>query len=1294
MPSEFITERKQISAPKSADASMEKLVRKMYISNVAKRLRALNQPTDNDRKRWIWELIQNAKDTIAGDPLRDKVNIRIEIEGDIVRFRHNGNPFTMDARFGLLWKYSEDKENQESTGRFGTGFLTTHCLSKTVTIESNVYDEDTIRGFAVTMFREGQTEQELLDGLDKMKDSERWYDMPYDWTTFTYNVNSESGRRAIALGVESFNENIVRTMLFCSELGSVILDNNGIITTIKRESTREVGNGIELKTFQFITDRESSVKSFLEKSFSEDSPELTKKYRTDRKIRIDVALELSDTETLGGESNKLSHFCALPLVGVESQLDSPIIINSPDFEPDDERQSLLLNGITRDEESDTITEIGINRLIYSKTISLYEDLVQYVSKNSFKNLYLLIRGLKRAKEHEKLDKKWFEDDVLSTYREVISRYNVVAPLSGGPLQKITNSVFIKETSLEKENALLSLVSATNYGQLAIENHKWSSLLWKEGINLWGLEDFCSVIEQTANWSRMSIERTILNDWYNKFLTHVKTTDENLLKNHALLPDCNGVFKKKDAEGFKQGENISDFIITLLAGFGQDMKGSLLNQSITAVSLESKYNSQRYSADINRHVKEITDTATIADCITKLLPLISVIPTDLERYGAEFIQKRKEYSQIIIKLFDLSDVAMKEDNSLLKTAWDNLDVWIKTTCLNKIQTMGKLDDMPAGLDVAWLSSCINSFASTSEDLNKYKVLPNQYGVFCFCKDLFCDDGIPDCLKDDKFKLIDLDYKSLLLDKGFDSSISKITSKKSIGDFSNSIKDKFSSSSSYGSNNSYYWNSYLFDGRYHKYSESILSNVALFLCSILPAQTSDEDNDWQRKQKLIQEVAIAIIPAQALPSTSYINYGKDDLWKDANEYVRKAISKEIESLGSLSKLSEHLKNCGEIKAIEHLNKFYECGGAGTIFPDQNGIFRKLSDLKKEGEIIDEMLKDIIELIVPEGESYRSLLEDTRCTKQPEEKISCADAYKLIDDKIDNLFKINDNWSDIRFKNAVHLLIEEWAEKNGSIWDADHFPKIFDKRDRLLMNIVWTKEERQSIQRMKTTLTPESINYILENAALIMSMPTRMAKLEEENRRLMAIIEENGNEGSSLGADEGNKLSTEEIARLNAEAKEIVKLEMEKEGFVFEKGLGDHSTVNGVYKDGIEFPLVIKSCLGRRRRIYMNPLEWEQLSRPNSMLWLYFGNRVIAPVKAYDLITYHDRLSLSFGSINLKDTAKVSALMAAFRCLKDVHLDLVSVNPYKETGKTLESYLFNSNNILNSNTEAEDDCILPGA
>ena len=140
----------QIEQPQSVSGAYEELLNKMYISNVQNRLRQLNEPTENDCKRWIWELIQNAK-----DDNRDSVDIKILVRDNEVRFSHNGSPFTAKAQLGLLYKYSEGKvNNSESTGRFGTGFLTTHSLSKIVSIEGDVFTENNnnpVCGFSATM---------------------------------------------------------------------------------------------------------------------------------------------------------------------------------------------------------------------------------------------------------------------------------------------------------------------------------------------------------------------------------------------------------------------------------------------------------------------------------------------------------------------------------------------------------------------------------------------------------------------------------------------------------------------------------------------------------------------------------------------------------------------------------------------------------------------------------------------------------------------------------------------------------------------------------------------------------------------------------------------------------------------------------------------------------------------------------------------------------------------------------------------------------------------------------------
>ncbi|WP_430937360.1 hypothetical protein [Saccharicrinis sp. 156] len=49
-----------IQPPDTVNEAFDDLLSEMYLSNVQNRLRQLNEPTNNDCKRWVWELIQNA----------------------------------------------------------------------------------------------------------------------------------------------------------------------------------------------------------------------------------------------------------------------------------------------------------------------------------------------------------------------------------------------------------------------------------------------------------------------------------------------------------------------------------------------------------------------------------------------------------------------------------------------------------------------------------------------------------------------------------------------------------------------------------------------------------------------------------------------------------------------------------------------------------------------------------------------------------------------------------------------------------------------------------------------------------------------------------------------------------------------------------------------------------------------------------------------------------------------------------------------------------------------------------
>ena len=122
----------------------------------------------------------------------------------------------------------------------------------------------------------------------------------------------------------------------------------------------------------------------------------------------------------------------------------------------------------------------------------------------------------------------------------------------------------------------------------------------------------------------------------------------------------------------------------------------------------------------------------------------------------------------------------------------------------------------------------------------------------------------------------------------------------------------------------------------------------------------------------------------------------------------------------------------------------------------------------------------------------------------------------------------------------------------------------------------------------------------------------------------------------------------------------------------------------RDGVAYPLVVKSCKSQDQKLFLNPNEWRQLFKPNSMLWLHLGNGVVAPIKAHELFTYQDKLSLTFDTVNLMMDDRINKIMEVMRYFNNVHLDVSTLNPNKHRAENLEEYLFNDNNIDNSDLD----------
>ena len=131
-------------------------------------LKALDSNNDaNTAYRWIWELIQNAKD-VPNSSGKVDIEISFDTSNKTLEFKHNGRLFSTKNIIFLIEQVSTkerdkiEQKKERSTGKFGTGFLTTHLLSKRVTVSGYIQDdEEPISKFSIDLDRTSGLQREI-----------------------------------------------------------------------------------------------------------------------------------------------------------------------------------------------------------------------------------------------------------------------------------------------------------------------------------------------------------------------------------------------------------------------------------------------------------------------------------------------------------------------------------------------------------------------------------------------------------------------------------------------------------------------------------------------------------------------------------------------------------------------------------------------------------------------------------------------------------------------------------------------------------------------------------------------------------------------------------------------------------------------------------------------------------------------------------------------------------------------------------------------------------------------------
>lgn len=201
----------------------------------------------------------------------------------------------------------------------------------------------------------------------------------------------------------------------------------------------------------------------------------------------------------------------------------------------------------------------------------------------------------------------------------------------------------------------------------------------------------------------------------------------------------------------------------------------------------------------------------------------------------------------------------------------------------------------------------------------------------------------------------------------------------------------------------------------------------------------------------------------------------------------------------------------------------------------------------------------------------------------------------------------------------------------------------------------------------LTHEDV-YKLFNRSII-DLQNQILKLKEDNQKLREGLPV-PQEDVYMEGDDSDDVDEVERPEWNELARKKVKRKLEAEGYKFCQGIGTYSDIPGVIdSDGNPVHLVVKSC--RWGKLFINPVEWGTLLKPNAMLWIFDGHDVM-PLHLRALIRNQELLVLKMDTRNLDDVSRVSKFAQILRYFKQVHFDFKSIRP-TTIASTYKDYAF---------------------
>jgi hypothetical protein len=164
----------------------------------------------------------------------------------------------------------------------------------------------------------------------------------------------------------------------------------------------------------------------------------------------------------------------------------------------------------------------------------------------------------------------------------------------------------------------------------------------------------------------------------------------------------------------------------------------------------------------------------------------------------------------------------------------------------------------------------------------------------------------------------------------------------------------------------------------------------------------------------------------------------------------------------------------------------------------------------------------------------------------------------------------------------------------------------------------------------------------------------RIQELERQLALLtgsskkIPEMGGENAPFGG-----LSKSDMHAALEEAKDTILNRLQTAGYDISRAEWDgHTCINGVSKDGIEYPLVVRSNRSKSNT-KINPEDWNQLMKPNA---IFAVNTSSGPgtIRFRDLLKSKDNITIRFSSENIDSKKHIAELAHVLAYFKGIQFD----------------------------------------